>query len=314
MQTHTDSAMAPDGCPRFFYQWLPDDGEVRAALHISHGMAEHGGRYARLAAALTPLGWAVSAHDHRGHGQTTLQGPNRGLLAEDDGWALVVQDLRDMLDRTHAAWPGRPVFLLGHSMGSLIAQSLMTQGDDSVGDLAGVVLSGTNGKPPAIATVGRLIARLERLRLGKRGRSPILHALTFADFNKQFAPTRTDFDWLSRDPAEVDAYIADPDCGFQCGVQTWIDLLDAIAVSTTDDAQLRIPAALPVYLVAGDQDPVGEKGKSVAALASDLSRAGVKDVTLKLWEGARHEIINETNRDDVTKGIVDWLEARVPPA
>lgn len=310
MHHSTHTTTAPDGATLFVRQWLPDDQDPVAVVHIAHGMSEHSARYAGLAAALTARGWAVRANDHRGHGQTAPTPDDLGIFAPADGWRTAVDDLRLHLDEAATAHPGLPVFLFAHSMGSLLSQSLLTRGEDGAGDLAGVVLSGTNGKPPPIAAVGRLLARIERLRLGPTGRSPLIQALTFDDFNKAFAPTRTAYDWLSRDPDQVDAYIDDPLCGFPASVQLWIDLLDAIPGFTSDDAQLMVPVALPLLLIAGGEDPVGERGRSVQRLGADFEKAGVEDVTVRLWPGARHELLNETCKDEVVAAVVDWLEAR----
>lgn len=295
---------AADGCPRFVYGWLPE-GEVRAVMHIAHGMAEHAARYERLARELVGMGIAVYANDHRGHGRTISEQWVQGHFADEGGWATVVQDLRDHIDRERELHPGLPMLLLGHSMGSLIAQQFMYEHGEVI-DAA--ILSGTNGRPPFIAKIGRLIARFERWRSGARGQSKLIETMTFKDFNKKFKPNRTESDWLSRDEAEVDIYIADPLCGFMCTNQLWIDLLDATAVFTRKENQARVPRALPVYLFAGSRDPVGDDGASVRGLAEDYGKAGLTDVTLKIYEDARHETLNETNRDEVTKDLLTWVE------
>lgn len=312
MQTSTEFSRASDGTLRHITDWAPAPGTpIRGAIQLAHGMAEYGARYHRVAAALTQSGFAVSAADHRGHGRTAEAGPDRGIFAELDGWGRTTDDLRDMILRQRARFPNVPLFLVGHSMGSLLSQQVLVAGGPAVDALQGAVLSGTNGKPPFIASIGRLVARLERWRLGPRGLSPIIHALTFQDFNNQFKPVRTECDWLSRDNAEVDAYVADPDCGFRCSVQLWIDVLDAIPQFTADAAQARIRKNLPVYLFSGDKDPVGEKGRSVSRLAADLKKAGLTDVTCTLYPDGRHESLNEINRDAVTADLLAWLNAHV---
>jgi alpha-beta hydrolase superfamily lysophospholipase len=295
--------MANDGCQRFVHGWAPQ-GDVRGVLHIAHGMGEHGARYARLAEVLTGAGLAVYANDHRGHGRTAAE-EDLGFFADSDGWQVVVDDLREHIDRERAEHPGVPLILMGHSMGSFMVQQSMAEHAEV---LDAVVLSGTNGRPPPIARLGRLLARMERLRQGARGKSGILAAMSFGDFNKRFRPNRTDFDWLSRDEEEVDRYIADPRCGFHCTNQLWIDLLDALDVITTSTFQSQIPSTLPVYLFAGGRDPVGNNGKSVRALAEDLSAAGLSDVTLKLYEEGRHESLNEINRDAVMGDLLAWIQ------
>ena len=298
--THT----TPDGCAHYVHGWLPD-GHVRAVLHIAHGMGEHGARYARLAEVMTAAGLAVYANDHRGHGRTSSEA-DLGFFADSDGWGVVIRDLRAHIERERSEHPGVPFLLMGHSMGSFMVQQSMAEHADVI-DAA--ILSGTNGRPPFIARLGRLVARLERFRQGARGKSPILDALSFQDFNRKFKPNRTGFDWLSRDEAEVDAYVADPRCGFLCTNQLWIDLLDALDVITAPSFQARFPSSLPVYLFAGTRDPVGDNGRSVKALAEALSAAGLTDITLRLYEDARHETLNETNRDEVTADLLGWVQS-----
>lgn len=306
MQSSTEVSQSADGVDRFIYCWLPD-GEVRAAAHIAHGMAEHGARYARVAEALTAAGVAVYANDHRGHGKTHPD-EGRGYFADEDGWGKCVADLGDLVARAKEKHPDVPFILIGHSMGSMLVQDYLGSSSDQVD---AVVLSGTSGKPPAIATVGRYIARLERWRLGPHGRSGIIDAMSFQDFNKNFKPNRTGFDWLSRDQAEVDTYVADPDSGFICSVQLWIDLLDNVPRFTSDDHQQGLRKDLPMYIFAGDKDPVGEMGKSVESLAADYRKAGLTEVTCTLYPDARHETLNETNRDEVTADLIAWIESRI---
>lgn len=308
MKTSEHTSPAADACPRHVIVWLPDDRDPVGVVHIAHGMAEHSARYARLAQALTAAGWAVQAADHRGHGKTAARHGQKGLFAKEDGWKLALGDLGDMLRRARKHWPNGPVVLLGHSMGSLMSQQLIAD-HPRLADAC--VLSGSQGKPPPIAALGRIIARIERLRLGPTGTSKLIDMMTFQDFNKKFAPNRTGFDWLSRDDAEVDAYVDDPDCGFMCSIQLWIDLLDALPALSSDESRARTRKDLPLYIFSGDKDPVGDMGRSVTSLAEDYRRAGLTDVTLKLYPDARHETLNETNREEVTADLVGWLERLV---
>jgi alpha-beta hydrolase superfamily lysophospholipase len=283
--------------------WLPA-APPTAVVVIAHGMAEHGGRYARFAAALTAAGFAVYAFDHRGHGRTARSAAELGHFADRDGWNRAVADLAAACDVAAQRHPGRPVLLFAHSMGSFMAQQLLYQHGEK---LAGCVLCGSNGKPPAIAVLGRLLARLERLRLGRRGVSLLLHGLSFGAFNKRFQPARTEFDWLSRDPAEVDKYIADPLCGFPITVQSWIDLLDGLEAMARPDSQARIPKALPLLVIAGRHDPVSGGTRGLRQLLAAYAAAGLTKVEHVFYDGARHELLNETNRDAVTADIVGFL-------
>ena len=202
-----------------------------------------------------------------------------------------------------------PIILLGHSMGSFLAQQFMAEHGDA---LAGVVLSASDALPP-LAPLGRLLARVERWRLGARGRSPLLHALSFGSFNRPFRPARTEADWLSRDPAEVDRYRADPLCGFRPTVQLWIDLLDGMAPLLKPERLARIPKELPVLIVAGTRDPVSDGGRRLERLAALYRAAALRRVTLRLYPEARHELFHETNRGEVIADLVAWLDEIIPP-
>jgi alpha-beta hydrolase superfamily lysophospholipase len=313
MRTDTLTFTADDGVAIFVHRFLPEGAPI-GIVHIAHGMAEHGARYARFAEALTGAGYAVYADDHRGHGRTAAlragQGGDvskeLGFVASAGGWARLVADCAQLIAWEKKGHPGAPVIAFGHSMGSFIIQSYLL---DHSRDVAAAVLSGSSGKPGALAQVGRLLARLERMRLGERGRSALLTSLSFDDFNKQFAPTRTGFDWLSRDPAEVDKYVADPACGFAVSTTLWVDVLDAAAANAIPARQAQVRKDLPLLLISGALDPVGEKGKGLERLVAEYRRAGLTRVVSKLYPDARHEILNETNRDEVTADLLAWLES-----
>jgi alpha-beta hydrolase superfamily lysophospholipase len=278
---------------------------VRGVVQIVHGLAEHAGRYARLAHALNAAGYAVYANDHRGHGHTAKSAEELGFLAENDGWRKCVDDLWQLNRHIAAEYPGTPIMMLGHSMGATLAEQFMGEHGEA---LAGVVLSGANGKPAAMAAVGRQITRAERLRLGARGRSKLVQSLTFDAFNKKFAPARTAFDWLSRDPAEVDKYVADPLCGFAATVQLWVDLLDGWAEVSRPEHRRRVPQSLSVYVIAGGRDPVSGNGRQIAHWMEEYRRDGFKNLEHRIYPEARHELFNETNRDEVTADLIGWLD------
>ncbi|MEY4579318.1 MAG: hypothetical protein RL701_4021, partial [Pseudomonadota bacterium] len=200
-----------DGGSVALYTWPRPTQLIKAAVQIAHGLAEHAGRYDRLAQALTQAGYAVFASDHRGHGHTIQQAGDYGHFGDKDGFARVVADLFAVNRHVATELPEAPRVLFGHSFGSFAAQSYLGAHGDSV---VAAVLSGTNSGAAKLARAGSVVARVERLRLGARNRSPLLQKLSFGAYNKAFEPTRTEFDWLSRNPAEVDKYIADPLCGF----------------------------------------------------------------------------------------------------
>ena len=205
-----------------------------------------------------------------------------------------------------AEQPGTPIVFLGHSLGSFLGRGFLAKHSDA---LAGAALSGSNGKPPAIATLGRLIAREERLRLGKRGKSALILQLWFGEFNKPFKPARTDFDWLSRDERQVDEFVADPLCGFPFTTQLAIDVLDALPYVTSQKSLATIRKDMAVYVFSGERDPVGA---NIKGLIQDLKAAGFTQLTTRLYPGARHETLNETNRDEVTRDLIAWLDGIEP--
>lgn len=294
----------PDGFATPVYHW-PAPSEPRAVVHIVHGMAEHAARYAETAAALNAAGLEVYAHDHRGHGRSVKEPGDEGFFAEDDGWNLAVADVHRLSQHLAGEHPGLPLILLAHSMGSFMAQQLLTEHGDT---WAGVALSGSNGPVGPLGTMGRFIARIERRRLGKRGRSKLIHNLSFGAYNKAFKPARTEFDWLSRDEAIVDAYVADPLCGFVCTTQFWFDMLGGLTRLHAAERLARIPKGLPIYLLAGALDPVSNATKGLDKLLGLYAKQGLERVTHRFYPEGRHEILNETNREEVRTDLLAWID------
>lgn len=279
----------------------------RAVIQVVHGMAEHSARYARFAEQATARGYAVVADDHRGHGLTAQDG-NLGHVADRDGWDLVLEDLSALLDAVRSSWPGAPVVLMGHSWGSFLVRLMATRRG---GDLAGLIVMGTGGDPGLVGGAGAALASvLGRLR-GRGRPSKALDRIVFASYNRGLGPVRTVFDWLSRDPAEVDAYIEDPWCGFLCSNSFFRDLARGTSTVARPEVFAATPAGLPVLVMSGGADPVGAHGRGPRQVADAYRRAGVRDVALRILPGARHELLNETNRADVTGQLLDWVEARL---
>ncbi len=307
MQSTTTTVTAPDGAALFAHRWLPD-GPVRGVLQVVHGMAEHSARYALLAEALCGAGWAVYAHDHRGHGRTGGD-DDHGYLADEDGWRKVVDDARRVTATIRDEYPDAPLFLLGHSMGSVVAREYVIGGSD---ELSGLVLSGSLVDPGVMGLAGVGLARLESRLRGRRHTSRLLNTLSFGQYNSAFKPNRTEFDWLSRDEAEVDSYVADRRCGQVFSSGFWADFLPGIRAVNDADRIARVRPDLPIMLMAGDADPVGAAGKGPRATREQYATAGVHDLTCTLYPGARHEIFNETNRAEVIADLLAWLEAHLP--
>ena len=292
-----------DGASLYVYGWVID--QPKAIVQVLHGMAEHAARYERLAQVLAAAGYATYAHDHRGHGKSIPEGGIPGHKADTDGWNRIVEDAHGVNREISKRHPGLPIIMLGHSMGSFVLQQLLFEHPS---DMVGAALSGSNGKPPPIAIAAKLVARIERARVGKRKPSPILQKLTFEEYNKAFSPNRTEFDWLSRDTDEVDKYVADPLCGFAVTTQVWIDMLAALDRISSPSNVAKVPKGIPLYLFAGDRDPIGDYGKGVKRLYDAYKRAAIFDVRLKLYPSARHEVLNETNRDEVMGDFIAWCD------
>ncbi|SDC69868.1 Lysophospholipase, alpha-beta hydrolase superfamily [Geodermatophilus telluris] len=300
----TDPTFVPaaDGARLAERRWTPD-GEVRAVLQVVHGLSEHAGRYGRLAAALTARGVAVGALDQRGHGRTA-ESTGPGRFGDGAGGDAVLDDVRDLGERLAADHPGVPRFLLGHSLGSAVA--LASAARDGAG-LAGLVLSGPLGTAPGLA------ASVPDLQAAVAAGSAEEPMAVLGAFNAPFEPARTPYDWLSRDPAEVDAYLADPLCGDDVPPTYGYGagMFALVAGSASPDSLDRLPAGLPVLLLSGSRDPVGgDDAEFVTALAGLLRDRGLP-VEQQVYPDARHEVFNETNRDEVTADLLAWLEQRL---
>jgi alpha-beta hydrolase superfamily lysophospholipase len=278
---------------RVFSRWWPVDAP-RGVVLIAHGASEHSGRYDRFARALNDAGFAAVAIDHRGHGRTGSGGP---AVLGPGGGVAVVDDLHE-LRAAAAAEVGDdvPVFLFGHSMGSLVGLAYLTRQAEG---LAGGVLCGFAVDPEGTAALGELLHGMAEAGL----RDQPFDGLR--ENNTAFEPARTPYDWLSRDPDEVDRYIADPLCGDDNPL-TYGYLIDLFEVVAPAGDQLG-SISCPVLVIAGDQDPAAGMGAHATALAEALDAAGV-DVDVTIYPGARHELLNETNRDEVTADVVGWLQ------
>ncbi|MEU4812745.1 alpha/beta hydrolase [Nocardia fluminea] len=270
-----------DGTTIHVRSWLPTEAEPRGVVQIAHGMGEHSDRYGHLAERLAGLGFAVYADDHRGHGLS--MGPVPGDLGPD-GWNLLVADEVALTGILRARHPGLPVTLIGHSLGSFAVQQYLL---DHSGLVDEVVLSGTTAVDGLFGEIAAAGGDL------------------IGFFNAEFQPTRTDADWISRDEAQVDAYIADPWCGFAID-EANMGLLAANAATRLSDPS-SVRADLPLYVMVGDKDPLNSKLRLSDLLVQRYRDAGLADLTYRVYADARHEVLNETNRDEVEADLLAWL-------
>jgi alpha-beta hydrolase superfamily lysophospholipase len=301
----TNQLICSDNFQLFYRVWIPENKNVHSVVHIFHGMAEHSARYDRFARYLNNLGIAVYAQDHRGHGHTSSD-DDLGWFAPKKGWQRVMQDgyeLSQLIAQNH---PHSDLFLFGHSMGSFLVRALIAR---HPARYTGAVICGTGAGQGIVGITGKGLARLRSLR--KHGKRPdaLLDSLSFGAFNKAFEPAKTSFDWLSRDDAEVQAYIDDQLCGFVCTSRFFVDLLAGISMANSRRLMQRIPRDFPLLIISGSNDPVGNFSKGVQQVYQTYRDVGIEDVTLQLIHGARHELLNETNRDEIHTIIGTWLES-----
>lgn len=273
-------------------------------IHILHGMAEHSGRYMKFASALTAAGYAVTMHDHRGHGETAGYNGTLGFFAEQNGFDRVVADVHEVVTVLHEQFADVPFILFGHSMGSFITRRYMQLYSYHVDR---VILCGT-GNVTTLHTMGNMVARALAKQLGKETESKLLNKLSFGSFNKQFPNSKTAYDWLCSVENEVQKYIDDPYCGFIPTNQFFVDLTTGFMTLNRKKEIANIRKDMPILLISGSKDPVGDQGQGIYAVAEQFAAAGLQDVTVYLFEDKRHEILNEDNQEAVYQVLLRWLE------
>lgn len=291
-----------DGQALRLYRWLPD-GAPRATIQIAHGMGEHAGRYDPVAEQLIAAGYAVYANDHRGHGGSARANALGDLGV--DGWNRVIQDAAEINEHIASEHPGLPQVLLGHSMGSMLAQQFAYRFG---GQIDALILSGSPGLGGAFSGwLSHTIARFERWRLGHDAESQLLQQLVFGNANKPWdGPDATGFEWLSRDPEQVKAYVDDPLCGFVLRTGSLCDLFAGAREARRSSNIAGIPAALPVYVFSGSDDPVHADGANLERLLKRYRRR-VRRADYRLYPEGRHEMFNEINRQQVIDDVLGWL-------
>ena len=322
--------VADDGRRLALRVWAPADGSrasaggeppaeggspsprPRAVIQLVHGMGEHTARYDAFACRAVAAGYAVVADDHRGHGLTIASPEESGHTADADGAERILADLAQVRGWIAHAFPGLPVILMGHSWGSILARVLAPRlgagpGANPATAITGLILVGTAGSAGILAVIGPALTRALCRARGPRRRQKLLDTLVQGPYSKPFAPTRTRYDWLSRDEAIVDAFVADPLCGFDYTNAFYRDLVDLVRKASSRAVFASTPVGLPILLLSGGQDPVGAMGKGPRWVKQSYARAGVNPLGLRLYPGARHEALNETNRDEVIGDVLEWI-------
>ena len=300
-----------DSARLFLYRWLPEI-QPKAVLHIVHGMAEHALRYKRLAEKLTAAGIEVRAADQRGHGKTadlSLNNPGRGGILGHCGdgysFASVTKDIY-ALNKEIKKTVNVPVFLLGHSWGSFIVQNYIEEYSDDL-NIDGCILSGTKGPGDFMVKAGLPFLTVLAALRGQRKGSRLARAMGDGQYINPFKPNRTQFDWISRDEEEVDKYVSDPLCGFLCSSGFYRDLTRILNNIHRPEKIIKIKTVLPVYIFSGSSDPVGAMGAGATALVNEYRKTGISDIEFVLYPGARHETLNETNREEVMDNLLSWI-------
>ena len=286
--------------------WMPADG-VKAIFQISHGMAEHGERYEDFASYLCEKGFAVVVEDHMGHGKSISTDDDLGYFGENNGWDALVEDERAVTELVKADFPDVPIIFFGHSMGSFVAREyILRYGTDE--RIKGAIFCGTSGKNPAAAIAIHLADAIAKTK-GGRHRSEFINKMAFSPYNMK-TEKRTAFDWLSTDKSQIDKYVDDKYCGFVFTAAGYKDLFTILTKISGKDWYAKLPK-LPILLSAGDMDPVGNYGKGVKQVYNDLIQAGQKDVTIKLYPGMRHEVLNEVENKRVYEDIAAWSLSKI---
>lgn len=285
------------------YLWRPE-GKAVAALQIAHGMMEHIDRYDRFASWLAERGVAVIGHDHLGHGKS-CKVCDLSFFAEKRGSVYLIQDMFRVTKVLELEYPEVPHILLGHSMGSFMARRYLTVHG---GYLDGLIVMGTGAQPLGLAVAGKLTAMMVGALKGKRHQSSLMQKVVLGSYNAAFRPNRTSSDWLSRDEKEVDAFVRDPYCNIPFTCQAYVDFFNILMDLGMKRQFKKIPKTIPVLFISGDKDPVGDCGKGVQKVYRQFVDMGMEHVTIQLYPDARHEILNEVNRQEVFEDIWDWMK------
>lgn len=284
------------------------DAEPRAIVQIIHGIAEYIDRYDEFMSFLADNGIIAVGTDHLGHGKSIESDEQTGFFAYDNGWDYVVRDEEVLRLAMHENYPELPIIVFGHSMGSFMARTLLIRYPDAFN---AAIISGTGNQGSALVNGGLIMGNLVTGLKGAHHYSKFLNNLAFGSYNKIYDNPKTEYDWLSRDEANVQKYIDDPLCGFIPSCSLFRDMMTGVKFITNKKNLTAMNKDMPVYFMSGDMDPVGECGKGVQKAYNNFLEAGMKDVSIKLYPGGRHEMLNEINKDEVYTDILAWLDSKI---
>ena len=284
------------------------DTKPKAVVQIAHGIAEYIDRYDAFMRFLAENGYVAVGNDHLGHGESAKLLEERGIFADQNGWDYVVEDMKALRDRVREEYHDIPYIFFGHSMGSFLTRTFLIRYPDLY-DAA--ILSGTGQQSPLLINGGYFAANLLTRLKGPRSSGQALNDMAFGSYCKKIDEPRTSFDWLSRDPETVDRYIADPLCGFVCKTSLYRDMMGGLKFLTNQHNIDKMNKDAPIYFMSGAEDPVGDYGAGVEKAYKAFCDAGLHDVTIRLYPGGRHEMLNEINREEVMQDILAWLDEKV---
>ena len=293
-----------EGMPISYYKW-GNSINPKGVIQLVHGMSEWMGRYDYFAEKLASEGYLVYGHDHCGHGNSSESIDRIGYVSNNNGFYLMVEDIKEVNNIIRKENKDIPVILFGHSMGSFLSQRYLEEYGETID---GLILSGTNGKPKSFTKLGLLICKMEMLSKGRGHRSKLMDKLSFGGFNSSVKNPKTNFDWLCSDEKEVKKYIEDDFCGFIYPTELYFDLINGLWDIHKEENLNKIKKLnIPIYIFAGDRDPVGYMGKGIINLYNTYKNIGVKDLSYKLYKDGRHEMLNEVNKDSVILDIITWI-------
>ena len=278
----------------------------RGIIQIVHGMSEYHDRYDEIARFFCGQGYVFCGHDHIGHGYSVESADDLGVMPRKDSDRILVEDVHGLRQLVQERWPEVPYVVFGHSMGSFITRAYLAVHGEG---LAGAIICGTGHNPSAVAKAGLTLAKLITATRGDAHKSNLLHGMADGAYRKAIPGARTPLDWLNTDDACVDAYIADPLCGFMFSASAYVALMKLLVTVADPRTAAACPADLPLFFVAGSQDPVGACGKGVKEAFALYTASGHPRATMKLYEGMRHEIHNEPERNRVYSDLLTWIEA-----
>ncbi len=288
-------------------RWVPE-GKVICILQIVHGMAEYIERYEEMAQYFAEKGILVTGEDHLGHGKSVSKDGTYGYFCKQDPAMVVVRDVHRLKKMTQEDYPGIPYVILGHSMGSFILRNYLFRYGTGI---QGAIICGSGSKPQGLVKVCKVLAAIQKVLFSDKHEAKLLDKLAFGGYHKKIASPKTAFDWLCRDEKVVDAYVKDKLCGFTFTVNGFQTLFELLYRMNQTSNLAQMPKQLPIFFIAGEEDPVGDYGAGVKKACEDFEKAGMEQLSMKLYPNDRHEILNELDKWQIYEDIYPWIVERV---